>query len=68
MLQQTIGVAAGVSSTLLAFLPEIGTLAKTTVACLPGLAPLDNDSGASRKPRHALATRPGWIRPLQWTR
>jgi transposase len=52
VLQQTIGVAAGVASTLLAFLPEIGTLAKTTVARLAGLAPLDNDSGTSRKPRH----------------
>jgi transposase len=56
VLQQTIGVAAGVASTLLAFLPEIGTLAKTTVARLAGLAPLDNDSGASRKAP--------WIRPL----
>jgi transposase len=52
VLQQTIGVAAGTASTLLAFLPEIGTLAKTTVARLAGLAPLDNDSGTSRKPRH----------------
>ena len=57
MLQQTIGVAAGVASTLLAFLPEIGTLAKTTVARLAGLAPLDNDSGASRKPRHIQGGR-----------
>ena len=64
VLQQTIGVAAGVASTLLAFLPEIGTLAKTTVARLAGLAPLDNDSGTSRKPRHIHGGRAAVRRDL----
>jgi transposase len=57
VLQQTVGVAAGVASTLLAFLPEIGTLAKTTVARLAGLAPLDNDTGTIRKRRHIQGGR-----------
>lgn len=45
------GVAARTVATLLAELPEIGTLSNKAVAKLAGLAPLANDSGKRSGPR-----------------
>ena len=42
------GVGARTASALLAALPELGTLSKTQVAALAGLAPFNRDSGAFR--------------------
>jgi transposase len=44
-------------ATLLAFMPELGSLSKTEIAALAGLAPYNNDSASSNKPRHIFAGR-----------
>ncbi|MGO9986396.1 MAG: IS110 family transposase [Rhodomicrobium sp.] len=51
------GVGSVTAATLLAHMPELGTFGKGEVACLAGLAPIDNDSGKSRGPRHVEAGR-----------
>lgn len=45
------GIGPVVSSTLLADLPELGTLTRQQIAALVGVAPLHHDSGAHRGPR-----------------
>lgn len=58
------GVGPVVASTLLAHMPELGTLPRGTAAALAGLAPYDNDSG-KRKGRRAIeAGRSGVRRVL----
>lgn len=51
------GVGPATAATLLAYMPELGTFRKGEVACLAGLAPINNDSGTSRVPRHIEAGR-----------
>ena len=51
------GVGPTVTTTLLAQMPELGTLPRTTVAALAGLAPFDNDSGQRKGRRHISAGR-----------
>jgi transposase len=46
-LQRVTGVGPGVSWTLLAELPELGTLTRQQVGALAGLAPMNRDSGRS---------------------
>ena len=48
LLQSVPGVGKTVSYTLLASLPELGSLDKKAVASLAGLAPFNHDSGAMR--------------------
>jgi transposase len=48
LLQSTKGVGRVVSSTLMALLPELGTLNRKEIAALVGVAPFNNDSGAKR--------------------
>jgi transposase len=45
------GIGRVVSATLLALLPELGTLNRKQVAALVGVAPFNNDSGAKRGKR-----------------
>lgn len=51
LLQSIPGIGPIVSRTLLADLPELGTLSREAVAALAGLAPLNRDSGAHRGKR-----------------
>jgi transposase len=51
------GVGVVVATTLMARMPELGTLPRTTVAALAGLAPFDNDSGQRKGRRHISAGR-----------
>lgn len=46
------GVGLITATTLLAYLPDIGHLSKGQVARRTGLAPINNDSGKTRAPRH----------------
>ena len=46
------GVGATTAAMLLALLPELGSLSKTEVAALAGLAPRNRDSGLFRGQRH----------------
>ena len=52
LLRSIPGVGATTSATLLAKLPELGTLDRKGIAALAGLAPLANDSGKQRQARH----------------
>ncbi|MGH8627542.1 MAG: transposase [Gammaproteobacteria bacterium] len=51
LLRRIPGVGAITSTTLLAKLPELGTLDRKEIAALAGLAPLANDSGKKRSKR-----------------
>lgn len=51
------GVGMVVAATLMAQMPELGTLPRTTVAALAGLAPFDDDSGKRKGRRHISAGR-----------
>jgi transposase len=51
------GVGAVTATTLLAYLPDIGQLTKGQVARRTGLAPINDDSGKKRGPRHVEAGR-----------
>lgn len=52
LLQSMPGVGPIVSRTLLAELPELGTLNRRAIAALVGVAPLNRDSGMWRGKRH----------------
>ena len=57
-LQQSIpGIGKVVSQTLLASLPELGTLSARQVAALVGLAPFAHDSGKHKGPRRIFGGR-----------
>jgi transposase len=58
LLQTIPGVGPGVSMTLMADLPELGSLDRRTVASLAGLAPHANQSGTRDGPRHIHGGRP----------
>lgn len=51
LLQTIKGIGPTVSRTLLALLPELGTLTRQQIAALAGLAPLNRDSGQHRGQR-----------------
>lgn len=51
------GVGPVVAATLLAHMPELGTLPRVTAAALAGLAPYDDDSGKRRGRRTIAAGR-----------
>jgi transposase len=51
LLQSAPGVGPVLAATLLAELPELGTLGPKQVAALVGVAPLNRDSGTRRGPR-----------------
>lgn len=51
-IESLIGLGRVCSSTLLAHLPEIGTLPRNQITALAGLAPYNRDSGAFKGRRH----------------
>ncbi len=51
------GAGPVVTATLLAMLPELGTLNRQRIAALAGLAPYNNDSGEAGKKRHIRGGR-----------
>jgi transposase len=57
-LMQTLkGVGPATVAAILAYLPELGGLTRSEVACLVGLAPMNDDSGQFNGPRHIEAGR-----------
>lgn len=57
LMQSVKGVGPVTAATVLAYLPEIGTVSRATIAALAGLAPFDDDSGKTRGNRHILGGR-----------
>ncbi len=57
LLQSVPGVGPVMSRTLLAQLPELGTLTNKQIAALVGVAPLNHDSGTFRGRRHVWGGR-----------
>ena len=65
LLRTVPGVGEQLSLTLLAYLPELGTMDRRQVAALVGVAPYNRDSGTLRGKRTVLGrTRPGPRRPV----
>jgi transposase len=58
LLRSVPGIGPVVSRTLLAAMPELGTLSGKEAAALAGLAPRDDDSGNRRGPRRIKGGRP----------
>ncbi len=56
-LQKIEGVGAVVSTTLLALMPELGSMNRKQAASLAGLAPMNHDSGLMRGQRHIQSGR-----------
>ena len=51
-IQLVKGLGKGTAATLLAYLPELGTLSRNRVSALGGLAPYNRDSGNFKGNRH----------------
>jgi len=56
-LQQLDGVGPILASTLLAYVPELGSVGDNTVSALVGVAPFAKDSGKTCAPRHVRGGR-----------
>jgi transposase len=56
-LQELKGAGPVLAATLLAYLPELGTLPDPTISALVGVAPHPKDSGNARFPRHIRGGR-----------
>ena len=57
LLRSTPGIGKGTAATLIAFLPELGTLSGKEIASLVGLAPFNADSGKQTGQRHIKGGR-----------
>ncbi|RMX08946.1 IS110 family transposase [Corticibacter populi] len=57
LLQSAAGIGAVASATMIAELPELGRLNRREIAALVGVAPMANDSGASRGRRRVQGGR-----------
>jgi transposase len=57
LMRSVIGVGPVTAATLLANMPELGSLSKGEAARLAGLAPINRDSGKLSAPRHIEAGR-----------
>jgi transposase len=57
LMRTVIGVGPVTAATLLANMPELGSLSKGEAARLAGLAPINRDSGKLSAPRHIVAGR-----------
>jgi transposase len=57
LIQSVKGVGPVNAASLLAYVPELGSLTRGAAAALLGLAPFDCDSGKSKGPRHIFAGR-----------
>ena len=67
-LMQTLkGVGPATVAALLAYMPELGAFTKGEAACIAGLAPINNDSGARQGPRHIEAGRAAVRKTLYMT-
>lgn len=51
------GVGPATVAAILAYMPEIGAFTKAGAACMAGLAPINDDSGKLKGPRHIEAGR-----------
>jgi transposase len=58
LLQSVPGIGPIASASLLAHLPELGTLQSRQIAALAGVAPMNRDSGHWRGQRHVQGGRP----------
>jgi transposase len=58
-LREITGIGVQSTRTLLAFLPELGTIGRRRIASLAGLAPFDKDSGETSGKRFIQAGRAG---------
>ena len=63
LLRSVPGVGKTTSATLLAYLPELGTLDRKQIAALVGVAPFNHDSGGSRGTRRIWGGR-GQVRAV----
>src|SRR6202011_3763569 len=63
-LRSVPGVGPVLSRTLIAELPELGTLDRARIAALVGVAPLNRDSGSMRGRRAIWGGRPSVRAPL----
>ena len=59
VLQSVCGVGPRVATTLLAVLPELGTLTRQEIAALGGVAPFDDESGKWAGKRRCSGRAPG---------
>lgn len=66
-LQQVVGVGRISALSVLALLPELGTLQDGQAASLAGLAPINRDSGQHRGQRHIHGGRPAVRKALYMT-
>lgn len=57
LLRSTPGIGKGTAATLIAFLPELGTLSGREITSLVGLAPFNVDSGKQTGQRHIKGGR-----------
>lgn len=57
LMQSVKGIGPVTAAAILAYLPEIGTVARGTIAALAGLAPFADDSGESTGRRHIAGGR-----------
>ena len=57
LLQSTRGIGPRISHTIIALLPELGTLNRQRIAALVGVAPFNDDSGRHRGVRHISGGR-----------
>lgn len=57
LLRSVAGVGPVVTATLIALLPELGAISKSKIAALVGLAPFNDASGESDRPRHIRGGR-----------
>ena len=57
LLQTTPGIGPRVSHSLIALLPELGTLKRQQISALVGVAPFNDDSGGRRGVRHIKGGR-----------
>ncbi|MCG8545519.1 MAG: transposase [Alphaproteobacteria bacterium] len=60
------GIGPAVAATLIADLPELGSLNRRAIACLAGLAPFADDSGQAEGLRHIKGGRAQPRRALYW--
>ena len=61
------GVGPATVAAILAYMPELGDLKKGEAACIAGLAPINNDSGAFQGLRHIQAGRAAVRKTLYMT-
>jgi len=64
LMRSVKGVGPVTAATLLAYMPELGSLSKGEAARLAGLAPMNRDSGKLSAPRHVEAGRAAVRRTL----